>query len=88
MNSARQVIIILIVFALTGTSVMLLRRFLKGQFDWANTQVFTYTYYWLIFPVYNLILLVYGAIFGQFEFFWNFEKRFFSRIVGLFRRKK
>jgi hypothetical protein len=36
----------------------------------------------LILPVYNVILLIYGAIFGQLRFFWEFEKRFFMRIVG------
>jgi hypothetical protein len=33
----------------------------------------------LILPVYNVFLLFYGFVFGQFRFFWNFEKRFFSR---------
>jgi hypothetical protein len=87
-QSARQVFVILLVFALTGSSVVLLRRLLKSQFEWANTDWFTYSYYWLILPFYNMILLIYGAIFGQFAFFWNFEKRFFARIVNLFKSKK
>ncbi len=66
---------------------MFLRRILKVHFDWAQTDWFTYSYYWLILPIYNLVLLGYGFLFGQFAFFWNFEKRFFGRIVGLFKRK-
>jgi hypothetical protein len=86
-DSAGKVWIILCVFALTGTTVMLLRRFLKSEFDWAHEKWFTYSYYWLILPFYNVILLMYGAIFGQFRFFWEFEKRFFRRLVNIFKRK-
>ena len=43
---------------------------------------FSVLYYVLILPVYNLLLLAYGALFGQFSFFWAFEKRFFDRLRG------
>lgn len=86
-DSVGKVLVILLVFALTGTSVVVIRRFLKAEFDWANETWFTYSYYWLILPVYNVMLLAYGAVFGQFRFFWEFEKRFFRRIVGLFGKK-
>ena len=79
---------VLLVFALTGTTVVLIRRVLNNNFEWAHETWFVYSYYWLILPFYNLILLIYGAVFGKFEFFWNFEKRFFSRIVSLFKSKK
>jgi hypothetical protein len=41
----------------------------------------------LILPVYNVFLLLYGSLFGQFRFFWEFEKRFFNRIVSIFKSK-
>lgn len=82
-----QVIVILIVFACTGTTVLLLKAplfeylFPTGEKPlWASI-----IYYILIFPVYNIFLLAYGFIFGQFRFFWEFEKRFFNR---MFSRKK
>lgn len=86
-ESAGKVWIILCVFALTGTTIMFLRRFLKAEFDWANEKWFTYSYYWFILPIYNAVLLLYGALFGQFRFFWEFEKRFFGRLVSVFKRK-
>ncbi len=43
---------------------------------------FSVLYYILILPVYNVFLLIYGALFGQFKFFWEFEKRFFKRMMG------
>lgn len=82
--SSRRVIIILIVFALTGTTVVLIKKpILNALFPTENPGWgFFVLYYILILPVYNLLLLIYGFIFGQFDFFWNFEKRFFSRIFG------
>jgi len=78
--------IILLVFALTGTSVMLLKKYLQ-TYLFEDARWFTYTYYWLILPFYNLLLLAYGWLFGQFSFFWEFEKRFFNRIAGIFKKK-
>lgn len=79
-----RVLIILLVFACTGFTVMFLKRPIVA---WATgsgepSAWFSVLYYLLILPFYNLILLVYGALFGQFRFFWAFEKRFFGRLFG------
>ncbi len=79
-ESPIQVILILTVFALTGTTVVYLKGFLKpyiGDAWWMDI-----VYYVAILPVYNLVLLVYGFIFGQGKYFWNFEKKFFNRMFG------
>lgn len=34
----------------------------------------------MVFPVYQVLLVCYGWIFGQFQFFWQFEKNMLSRI--------
>jgi len=85
--SASRAVIILIVFACTGFSVMFLKapilELIVGEGEKQLWQ--SVTYYVLILPIYNLLLLVYGFIFGQFQFFWDFEKRFFARMFG--RRK-
>jgi hypothetical protein len=79
-SSVFQVVIILVVFACTGFTVLFLKRPLfdylyQGEVPWWASLL----YYVLILPVYNVILLFYGFIFGQFRFFWNFEKRFLAR---------
>lgn len=83
-GSVLQVIIILIVFTCTGFTVLLLKRPLFDYlFDGEAVPVWaTIVYYIAILPVYNVFLLFYGFVFGQFQFFWNFEKRFFARITG------
>lgn len=83
--SYSRVFVILLVFACTGFTVM----FLKAPVvHWVTggeqNTLFTVIYYILILPFYNLLLLLYGALFGQFRFFWAFEKRFFGR---LFKRR-
>lgn len=82
--STSRVFVILLVFALTGTTVMLLKRPVVGAISGDGEQpiLFSLAYYVLILPVYNAILLVYGFLFGQFRFFWEFEKRFFRRLLG------
>jgi hypothetical protein len=87
LESAFQVVIVLVVFACTGFTVLFIKKpilhFLAGeQGDSVTASVI---YYLLILPLYNVILLAYGFLFGQFNFFWEFEKRFFNRI---FRRPK
>lgn len=80
-----QVFIILLVFACTGFTVLFLKRPVVAWFVGEGEQplLFSILYYILILPVYNAILLVYGALFGQFKFFWEFEKRFFRRLLGM-----
>ncbi|MCB9164743.1 MAG: prolipoprotein diacylglyceryl transferase [Flavobacteriales bacterium] len=79
-----RVIVILLVFACTGTTVLLLKRPVVAYFagDGERSMLFSLLYYLLILPVYNVLLLLYGALFGQFRFFWAFEKRFFGRLFG------
>ena len=81
-TSTFQVVIILVVFACTGTTVALIAKpVLRAIFSPLEVPLWaTILYYVLILPIYNLFLLIYGFIFGQFAFFWNFEKRFFWRL--------
>jgi hypothetical protein len=86
LNSIWQVIVILIVFACTGFTVLFIKKPLLELLAGENgrTVLASVLYYVFILPIYNVILLLYGFVFGQFNFFWEFEKRFFNR----FRRKR
>ncbi|MDP2175157.1 MAG: prolipoprotein diacylglyceryl transferase [Bacteroidota bacterium] len=85
-NSAWQVLIILIVFACTGYSIIGIKHLIGIT---ADTDLFyRILFYILVLPIYNVLLLMYGFIFGQFKFFLAFEKRFFKRIIDLFVKKK
>lgn len=84
-----QVLVILVVFACTGFTVLFLKRpLLEYWFPSGDKPTWASILYWvLIFPVYNIFLLLYGLVFGQFQFFWEFEKRFFNRIKSIFKNK-
>jgi len=90
LKNAWQVVIVLTVFACTGFTILFIKRpllyWLAGE-DGDSTLA-TVLYYILILPLYNIILLGYGFLFGQFRFFWAFEKRFMGRIFSRFKREK
>lgn len=86
-----QVIMIIIVFSITGMTVVLVRPIIFSWFHYdENTPIWikTITYILLIFPMYQILILVYGALLGQFSFFWEKEKRLFRLITKGFRPKK
>lgn len=90
LESVFQVIIVLLVFSVTGTTVVYLRKVLFSMLGFDDGTAFwlkTITYILFVFPAYQLLILGYGALFGQFEFFWNKEKKLFYAIKGLFTRK-
>jgi hypothetical protein len=80
----KQMVIILIVFACTGTTIMFLKKPVVAFFvgDGEKSILFSILYFVLILPIYNLFLLIYGFLFGQFNFFWEYEKKFFRRMTG------
>ena len=84
-----QVIIILVVFAITGSTTVYLKKmiFNLAGID-AETPLMAKVIFYIvvILAVYNVLLLIIGFLFGQFRFFWEFEKKFFSRL--LFRKKR
>lgn len=88
-GSALQVVLILITFALTGTTVVYIAKPLLAMLFGDIVPIWArIAYYILILPVYNLFLLMFGFLLGQFRFFWNFEKRLFTRLSRLTGKEK
>lgn len=84
LTSNWQVLIIFLVFSITGyTSLLIAKPILNlvGLSQEAtNPWVYRPLRILLVFPFYQILIVVFGWIFGQFEFFWNFEKRMLRRI--------
>lgn len=89
LKNTTQVVIVLIVFACTGFTVLFIKKPLLNWLagEQGNSTLASILYYVFILPVYNIILLCYGFLFGQFSFFWEFEKRFLNRMISVFKRK-
>ncbi|MGB3591088.1 MAG: DUF6787 family protein [Nonlabens sp.] len=78
-----ELIAIFIVFAITGSaSARLSGPFLEWfniDLDHLSPWVFWPIRLLIIFPVYQVLLVLIGWIFGQFNFFWAFEKKMLRR---------
>ena len=74
-----QLIIILIVFAITGSlSLVVSEPFLEIlgiKSSSMSPWLFTPLRLIIVFPVYQLLILAIGFLFGQFNFFWQLEKK-------------
>lgn len=89
-----QLFVIIVVFAITGSSAAYLSKPILSMFNITKETVSAWQYYplyiVLVFPIYQVLLVSLGFIFGQFTFFWAFEKKML-RTCGfgfLFSKKK
>jgi len=78
-----QLTIIIIVFAITGSASAWLSKpfcFWLGITKENIGLWFTPIRLILIFPIYQVLLVLIGFFFGQFKFFWAFEKKMLQRM--------
>ena len=88
-SSNFQLVIIFIVFGITGSLSV---RVGKPILDFINLHPENFEsipigdfLYWtirvlIVFPLYQVLLIIVGTLFFQFRFFWNFEKKILKRI--------
>ncbi len=80
-----QLTVIFIVFAMTGSTAAKFAAPITEAFG--ITKAMSGWIYWpfrilIIFPVYQVLLVFFGWLYGEFHFFWNFEKKMI-RHLGL-----
>ena len=73
-----QLILIFIVFGITGSLSVVLGKYVLIKIF--GESFLNNNYYWLlrlilIFPIYQVLLIIVGALFGQFRYFWEIEKK-------------
>ena len=74
-----QVFVIIVVFAITGSCSAILSKPVLSFFGIIRNETSAWLY-WplyiiLIFPIYQVLLVFFGFVFRQFDFFWAFEKK-------------
>ncbi len=85
-TSTWQVIAILLTFSLAGLSITRIRPIvwlLFGFTEETSMWIKVPTYILMIFPTYQVMLMIFGTLLGQFKFFWAKEKamlKFFGRL--------
>lgn len=86
-----DVVAIMIVFAISGSSILFVKPLWYGVFNITeDTATWLRILVWLamVFPTYQAFLLIYGFLFGQFKFFWAKEKAMYNAVANLFRKNK
>ncbi len=88
-----QLIIIFIVFAVNGSIAVKLAAPITHFFGLyrgiTNPWLFWPVRIALIFPIYQILLVVVGTLFGQHKFFWNMEKKMIRRLgLGRFLKEE
>jgi hypothetical protein len=81
-TSYYQLVLVLLVFSITGSTTLYMRKLIFGWIGisgetslWISVPL----YVLIIFPVYQILFLLVGALLGQFRFAWEFEKKMLSR---------
>ena len=83
-KSYGHLFVIFLVFAITGSLTVVVSDYIVLIFG-VSKKTFGIFYYYLlriilIFPVYQILLIIIGTIFGEFRYFWEFEKKFIRRL--------
>ena len=83
-TSNAQIFVIILVFAITGTSSSFIGKPILAALNITHENLNDFAYWSLyaliLFVVYQFLLVFFGWLFGQFQFFWTFEKRILKRI--------
>ena len=82
-KSLKQLIIVFLVFSITGSlSVVLGEPIINFFFEdgFENNLYFWIIRIIIIFPLYQILLIIIGTIFGEFRYFWRIEKKILMRL--------
>ena len=79
-----QIIIILLVFSITGSVAVWIAKPVLNLVGLEKEAISAWIFWpiriFIIFPIYQILIVIIGALFGQFKFFWAFEKKMLSRL--------
>ena len=79
-----QLLIIFFVFSITGSLALWVAKPLLALLGVERHSLSPWIFWpvriLIIFPIYQILIVIIGSIFGQFKFFWNFEKKMLTRL--------
>ena len=78
-----RLLIIFTVFGITGSLSVVLGKYVLISIFSSNIQ--NNEFYWLIrilliFPLYQILLIIIGTLFGEFKYFWAIEKKILVKL--------
>ena len=78
-----QLFVVFLVFSITGTLSMFLGKYVLSYLFGAEFEFSRFYWLWrllLIFPLYQILLILVGSLFGEFRYFWNIEKKILKKM--------
>ena len=90
-ESNYQLFVVNLVFAITGTSSLFVADYILDMLL-ITQENYDNFFYWitriiLILPVYQILLIIFGILFGEFSYFWKMEKKTINKIRSIFKSK-
>lgn len=83
-DSIKHLALIFLVFGISGSLSVLLSEPLLNYFNFKSFITYYPLYIFLriivIFPIYQLVLIIVAIFFGQYKYFIKFEKKIFNRL--------
>jgi hypothetical protein len=90
-ESNYQLFVVNLVFAITGTSSLFVAGYILDMLL-ITQENYDNFFYWitriiLILPIYQILLIIFGILFGEFSYFWKMEKKTLNKIRSIFKSK-
>ena len=74
-SSTYQLIVVFIVFGITGSLSLVISAYISDFFNLDNIILSIIT----VLVIYQVLLIIIGTLFGEFDYFWDMEKKILSR---------
>ena len=74
-SSTYQLIVVFIVFGITGSLSLVVSQYISKFFNLENIILSII----FVLLVYQVLLIIIGTLFGEFDYFWDMEKKILSR---------
>ena len=74
-TSTYQLIVVFIVFGITGSLSLVVSDYISGFFN-LDSIILSIIF---VLVIYQFLLIIIGTLFGEFDYFWEMEKKIISR---------
>ena len=74
-SSTYQLIVVFIVFGITGSLSLVISDYISRLFNLDNIILSII----FVLIIYQVLLIIIGTLFGEFDYFWEMEKKIISR---------
>ena len=74
-SSTYQLIVVFIVFGITGSLSLVISAYISDFFNLDNIILSIIS----VLVIYQVLLIIIGTLFGEFNYFWEMEKKIISR---------